>query len=104
MQNRPDAMPSNIFVAISSAALMGLGSIEIAEKKALQGGAPAYLYNFGYKSDDKIKNIDYPLGPPPCNGHCIHVQHCQGRRNEGYVWFVGTRARELFGYIAQQIK
>ena len=43
---------------------MGLGSIEIAEKKALQGEAPVYLYNFGYKSEQKIPGTDYALGTP----------------------------------------
>ena len=60
----PDASPSNIFVEISSVTMMGLGSIEIAEKKSIQGGAPVYLYNFGFKSDQKVRNTDYPLGTP----------------------------------------
>jgi para-nitrobenzyl esterase len=41
---------------------MGLGSIEIAEKKARQNGAPVYLYNFGYKSGLKVPNTDFPMG------------------------------------------
>ena len=44
--------------------MMGLGSIEIAEAKAAQGGAPVYLYNFGYKSEAKIPGTDYPMGTP----------------------------------------
>lgn len=63
-KNRPDESPTDIFVEISSVTMMGLGSIEIAEKKTVQGGAPAYLYNFGYKSEVKIKDTDYPIGTP----------------------------------------
>ena len=50
----PDASPTDIFVAIASISMMGLGSIEIAEKKAAQNEAPVYLYHFGYKSDKKF--------------------------------------------------
>jgi len=43
-------------------AMMGLGSVDIAEKKALkQKGDPVYLYNFGYKSR---KKIGYAMGTP----------------------------------------
>jgi para-nitrobenzyl esterase len=62
--SRPNATPSNIYVEIMSVTMMGLGSIEIAEKKAAQNGAPAYHYNFGYKSENKIPNTDYPFGTP----------------------------------------
>jgi len=61
---RPDASAPDLFVAISSIAMMGLGSVEIAEKKAAQGGAPVYLYQFGYKSERKIPGADYALGTP----------------------------------------
>jgi para-nitrobenzyl esterase len=44
--------------------MMGLGSIEIAEKKVKQNGAPVYLYNFGYKSEKKIPGTEYPMGTP----------------------------------------
>jgi para-nitrobenzyl esterase len=30
----------------------------------MQGGAPVYLYNFGYKSEATIPGSDYPLGTP----------------------------------------
>lgn len=61
---RPSASPADIYIAISSITMMGLGSIEIAEKKAKQGGAPVYLYNFGYKSEVKIPGTDYAMGTP----------------------------------------
>ena len=60
----PDASAPDIFVAISSISMMGLGSVDIAEKKAKQNGAPVYLYNFGYKSEKKIPGTDYALGTP----------------------------------------
>ena len=60
----PNASPTDIFVAIASINMMGLGSVEIAEKKALQHAAPVYLYQFGYKSEVKIPGTTYPLGTP----------------------------------------
>jgi para-nitrobenzyl esterase len=60
----PNASAPDIYIAVSSIAMMGLGSVEIAEKKAKQNGAPVYLYNFGYKSDMKIPGTDYPMGTP----------------------------------------
>ena len=61
---RPDASAPDIYVAVMSIAMMGLGTIKIAEKKAEQNGAPVYLYNFGYKSEMKIPGTDYPIGTP----------------------------------------
>lgn len=60
----PNATAPEIFVAIASITMMGLGSVEIAEKKAAQGGAPVYLYHFGYKSEMKIPGTDYAIGTP----------------------------------------
>lgn len=60
----PDASAPDIYMAVSSITMMGLGSVDIAEKKAKQNGAPVYLYNFGYKSDMKIPGTDYPMGTP----------------------------------------
>ncbi|AUD01311.1 carboxylesterase/lipase family protein [Spirosoma pollinicola] len=60
----PNASAPAVFVAISSITMMGLGSVDIAEKKVKQGGAPVYLYNFGYKSEKKIPGTDYAMGTP----------------------------------------
>jgi len=63
-KSRPTASPTDIFVEVQSVTMMGVGSVEIAQKKAMQGGAPVYLYNFGYKSEAKIPGTDYPMGTP----------------------------------------
>jgi para-nitrobenzyl esterase len=60
--SRPNASPSSIFVEIMSVTIMGLGSIEIAEKKTKQNAARVYLYNFGFKSGLKVPNTDFPMG------------------------------------------
>jgi len=63
-KSRPSATATDIFVEIQSVSMMGLGSIQIAQTKAAQGGAPVFLYNFGYKSESKIPGTDYPMGTP----------------------------------------
>ena len=60
----PNATAPDLFIAVSSITMMGLGSVDIAEKKVKQGGAPVYLYNFGYKSEKKIPGTDYAMGTP----------------------------------------
>jgi para-nitrobenzyl esterase len=63
-KSRPTATPTDIYVEVQSVMIMGLGSIEIAQKKAAQGGGPVYLYNFGYKSEAKVPGTDFPMGSP----------------------------------------
>ncbi|MCX6048778.1 MAG: carboxylesterase family protein [Chloroflexi bacterium] len=60
----PNASAPEIFIAIASITMMGLGSVEIAEKKAAQQGAPVYLYHFGYKSEMKIPGTEVAIGTP----------------------------------------
>lgn len=58
----PEKTPGEIYIAIRSILMMGLGSIRIAERKTIQGGAPAYLYNFGYKSNNKVPGTEFEFG------------------------------------------
>lgn len=95
----PNATAPDIFVAVSSISMMGLGSIDIAEKKVKQNGAPVYLYNFGYKSEKKIPGTDYAMGTPhamdisfkfnnelpPRNGSAPKESFFGGNRPERFV-------------------
>ncbi len=58
----PEKTPGEIYIAIRSVMMMGLGSITIAEQKTKQGGASVYLYNFGYKSNAKIPGTEFEMG------------------------------------------
>ena len=60
--SRPSASPTDLYLAIASAADMGSGSIVTAERKAAQGGAPVYYYNLAYRSNIKPPGSDYELG------------------------------------------
>lgn len=61
-ETMPSTSPTDRFIAIQSIATMGLGSVKIVEQKTRQGGAPAFLYNFGYKSEVKVPETDYEFG------------------------------------------
>ena len=52
--DRPQATPSELYLAIESARIMGLGTIAVAERKAAQAGAPVYYYNLAYRSNMKL--------------------------------------------------
>ncbi len=90
----PNASATDLFVAIASITMMGLGSVEIAEKKAVQRAAPVYLYHFGYKSEMKIPGTDYALGTPHAmdisfkfNNETPNSQHdfLSGNRPERFI-------------------
>ena len=56
-QSRPGADPTDIYLAVGSIAVMGEGSVVIAERKAAQGGAPVYYYNLAYRSNRKAPGV-----------------------------------------------
>ena len=60
--SRPDASPSDLYVAITTARAMWLGSIEIAEKKYQQKAAPVYMYMFTHESNLIVPGTNHRLG------------------------------------------
>lgn len=61
-QSRPDASPSELVVAIESAAFAGAGSIAIAERKVAQGRAPVFMYQMTDHINAVVPGTDYPIG------------------------------------------
>ncbi|WP_321373110.1 carboxylesterase family protein [uncultured Draconibacterium sp.] len=86
----PDITAPQIMMAVKSITMMGLGSVEIAERKAKENGAPVYLYNFGYKSDAKIPGTDYPMGTP----HAMDISY---KFNNVQPPKEGEEQRRMFG-------
>jgi hypothetical protein len=83
----PDASAPDIFVAVSSINMMGLGSVEIAEKKAMQQGAPVYLYNFGYKSEIKYQVPSMPWARlMPWTSHSNSTMKCLQKKGKRPAW------------------
>ncbi len=89
-KTRPEASAADILIAIQSMNMMGLGSVDIAEKKTQQKGAPAYLYNFGYKSEVLIPGTHHPLGTP-------HAMDITFKFNNEIPPSDGTTGRSYFG-------
>ena len=61
-KSRPSASPADLYVAITTARAMWLGSIEIAEKKFAQNAAPVYMYMFTHESNLVVPGTNHRLG------------------------------------------
>ena len=61
-RSRPDASPSDIAVAIESAAFAGAGAIAIAERKAAQGRAPVFMYTLTDHLNAAVPGTNYQVG------------------------------------------
>jgi para-nitrobenzyl esterase len=61
-KSRPGASPSDLYIAITTARAMWLGSIEIAEKKYEQNAAPVFMYIFTHESNLIVPGTSHRLG------------------------------------------
>ncbi len=61
-KSRPEASPTDLYIAISTAQMIGLGSITIAERKFAQHGAPVYTYIFTYESQRLVPGTQHIMG------------------------------------------
>src|SRR5262249_45762467 len=59
---RPDATPSQVAIAIESAAFAGAGSIAIGERKVALGRAPVFMYMLTEHINVRVPGINYKLG------------------------------------------
>ena len=60
--SRPEASPTDLYIAISTARMIGLGSITIAERKYAQHGAPVYSYIFTHESNRIVPGTQHKVG------------------------------------------
>jgi para-nitrobenzyl esterase len=60
--SRPDASPSQIAIAMESAAFAGAGSIAIAERKAVQAHAPVFMYVLTDHINATVPGTNYQVG------------------------------------------
>ncbi|MDF0545849.1 carboxylesterase family protein [Sphingobium sp. H39-3-25] len=63
-KSRPNASPSQLYMAILTAKPWRALAVEIAERKAQQGTAPVYSYILDYPSPEKVRGTDYAQGSP----------------------------------------
>jgi para-nitrobenzyl esterase len=61
-KHRPNASPVDLYIAITSATMIGLGAITIAERKYAQGGAPVFMYVFTHESESLVPGTDHKMG------------------------------------------
>jgi len=61
-RDRPDALPSEIAIAIESAAFAGAGAIAIAERKAAQERAPVFMYLMTDHINALVPGTNYQIG------------------------------------------
>ena len=61
-KSRPDATPSQLFIAITTAKPWRAHAVRLAEQKAKQGRAPVYSYILGYNSPELVPGTNYPEG------------------------------------------
>jgi para-nitrobenzyl esterase len=61
-ESRPDASPTDLYIAISSARMIGFGSITIAERKYAQHGAPVFMYIFTHESKRLVPGTQHIFG------------------------------------------
>jgi len=63
-KSRPDASPSDLYIAISTARMIGIGAMTIAGRKYAQHGAPAYMYIFKHENPALIPGTQRKMGAP----------------------------------------
>jgi len=61
-KSRPEASPTDLYIAISTARMIGFGSVTIAERKFAQHGAPVYSYIFTYESQRIVPGTQHKVG------------------------------------------
>lgn len=62
VKSRPSASPTDLYIAITTARMIGLGSITIAERKFAQHSAPVYAYIFTHESDRLVPGTQHKVG------------------------------------------
>jgi len=70
-QSRPDASPSDIYVAITTAGMFWVGALTLAKRKVEQEGAPVYSYLFVHESDYIIPGTSHKFGA----GHATEIPY-----------------------------
>jgi para-nitrobenzyl esterase len=61
-KSRPNASPTDLYVAIASARFAGTGSLTIAQRKYAQHGASVFVYVFVHESDRLIPGTQHTYG------------------------------------------
>lgn len=61
-KSRFEASPTDLYIAITTARMIGIGAITIAERKYAQHGAPVYMYIFTHESNHLVPGTQHKVG------------------------------------------
>jgi para-nitrobenzyl esterase len=70
-KTRPDASPTDLYIAITSANMIGIGAVTIAERKYAQGGAPVFMYIFTHESERIVPGTTHKMGA----AHALEIRY-----------------------------
>jgi para-nitrobenzyl esterase len=84
-KSRPDASPTDLYIAITSARMIGFGSITIAERKYAQHGAPVYMYIFTHESRRLVPGTQHIFGAAHAQEIAYKFDLIQPRESEPHT-------------------
>lgn len=61
-KSRPEASPTDIYIALTTARMIGIGAITMAERKYAQHGAAAYMYIFTHENKALVPGTQHIVG------------------------------------------
>jgi len=83
-KSRPNASPTDLYIAITTALWMRTNAITLAERKVAQNGAPVFMYMFAYESEVPVaKTIEYPMKSPHAMEIAFKFDHPENSPNAG---------------------
>lgn len=96
-KSRPEATPSELFIAITTAKPWRAHATRIAEMKAREETAQVYNYILDYNSPDVVEGTDFPQGSPHASDIAMkfntapqfgpgHPERLQTARNMSSMW------------------
>jgi para-nitrobenzyl esterase len=80
-KSRPDASPSDLYIAITTARMIGIGAMTIAERKLAHHGSPAYMYVFKHENESLIPGTQHKMGTPHAMEITYKFYNCRNRDN-----------------------
>jgi para-nitrobenzyl esterase len=83
-KSRPQASPTDLYIAITTAIWLGANVVLLAERKVAQNGAPVFMYTFAYESEVPVaKTINYPMKSPHAMEIAFKFNHPENSSNTG---------------------
>ena len=70
-KSRSDASPADLYIATTTARMIGIGAMTIAERKYAQHGAAAYMYIFKHENPALIPGTQHKFGTP----HAMEISY-----------------------------